>query len=88
MISHRRRRCCGGDHAWSSTHNRRDDGNGEGGVQPDFWINTGDDGEGNGFGHEGQSHDQSGQHIAADVAQPFQAGDGQLARYQNALPGE
>jgi hypothetical protein len=52
-------------------HQRDDDSDRERRVEPDLGIDTGDDGEADRFGYQGQRNDQAGENVIAGIAQPF-----------------
>lgn len=41
----------------------------EGGVQVDFWVDFGDDGEGDGFGDQCKGDDQVGEQVVVEVGE-------------------
>ena len=74
--------CCGpdfrpGDHPSPGPHHvflpRRDDGDREGGIESDLRIDARNDRKGDGFGNERKGHDETGEHIAANIAEPLLA---------------
>ncbi|QTK78964.1 hypothetical protein AT6N2_C1179 [Agrobacterium tumefaciens] len=62
---------CRRDHARSAAGEGGNAGDRKGGEQPHLRIDPGDDGKADGFGNEGECHDDAGKEIAANIGKPL-----------------
>jgi hypothetical protein len=66
---HHERHGAGGgrNHSRTPAREGNHDGDAEGRIEPDFRVDAGDDGKGNGFRDQREGDDQAREHIAADI---------------------